>query len=241
MSLLKTPADLGNVIRQRRKALGWDQARLAQETGVSRQWIIDIEKGKPRAELQLVLRALNVLGIELDATARQASAPTTTSSPALPLPDIDRIVESSRTPLYRTPTATSLLPGQMRLGTPLDAAMAAIEQQRRLMQPLGAAAAALEQARKLTQPLGGDVSPLEQMRKLVRPFGSATDIIDEQSRLARLMEGAASYQTRPEGAPTQSSAPTATSRKTTVTRKNKPRARKPAEAGPAKSGKDEGK
>ncbi|GEM_PF-703151 len=236
MSLLKTPADLGNIVRQRRKALGWDQARLALETGVSRQWIIDIEKGKPRAELQLVLRTLNVLGIELDATARQASTPTTTSTPVLPLPDIDHIVESSR-----TPPATSLLPGQMRLGTPLGAAMAAVEQQRRLMQPLGAAAAALEQARKLTQPLGDDVSPLEQVRKLVRPFGSATHIIDEQSRLARLMEDAASYQAQPEGAPNQPSAPTATSSKTTVTSKNKPRAHKSAKARPAKPEKDEGK
>lgn len=95
MAALKTPADLGNVILQRRKALGWDQARLAHEAGVSRQWIIDIEKGKPRAELQLVLRALNVLGIELNASARDISPPTT-GGQALDLPDIDRIIEHSR-------------------------------------------------------------------------------------------------------------------------------------------------
>ena len=95
MAALKTPADLGNVILQRRKALGWDQARLAHEAGVSRQWIIEIEKGKPRAELQLVLRALNVLGIELDALHREA--PKASGSQTLDLADVDHIVEYSRT------------------------------------------------------------------------------------------------------------------------------------------------
>jgi len=102
MTALKTPFDLGNVIRQRRKALGWDQARLAYETGVSRQWIIEIEKGKARAELQLVLRVLNVLGIELDASPRSMHPVTATSEPKLVLPDIDRIIAQSRGQSGRT-------------------------------------------------------------------------------------------------------------------------------------------
>lgn len=65
MDTVRTPSDIGNIIRARRKRLGWDQARLAHEIGVSRQWIVDIEKGKPRAELQLILRALQALGLEL--------------------------------------------------------------------------------------------------------------------------------------------------------------------------------
>lgn len=94
MSVLKTPADLGQVIRQRRKALGWDQARLAYETGVSRQWVIDIEKGKPRAELQLVLRAMNVLGIPLTAALHPPS-PDIADPPRV---DINAIVERHRLP-----------------------------------------------------------------------------------------------------------------------------------------------
>lgn len=93
MSVLKTPADVGHVIRQRRKALGWDQARLAYETGVSRQWVIDIEKGKPRAELQLVLRVINVLGLPLTAALHAPSSATGT-----PHVDIDAIVERHRLP-----------------------------------------------------------------------------------------------------------------------------------------------
>ncbi|RXG85003.1 type II toxin-antitoxin system Y4mF family antitoxin [Bradyrhizobium zhanjiangense] len=72
--LIRTPADLGAVIRDRRKRLKLDQLTLAKRIGVSRQWVIDIEHGHPRAELALVLRALDALGIPLD-----ASDETTTS------------------------------------------------------------------------------------------------------------------------------------------------------------------
>ena len=65
--LVRTPADLGAVIRDRRKQLKLDQATLAKRIGASRQWVIEIERGHPRAELGLVLRALDVLGIAIDA------------------------------------------------------------------------------------------------------------------------------------------------------------------------------
>jgi y4mF family transcriptional regulator len=69
--LARTPADLGAVIRDRRKQLALDQAALARKIGVSRQWIIEIERGHPRAELGLVLRALDALDIRLDASIDQ--------------------------------------------------------------------------------------------------------------------------------------------------------------------------
>ena len=62
---LKTTADFGAAIREKRRALALDQATLAEQVGVSRQWIIEVEKGKPRAAMQLVLRTLDELGIEL--------------------------------------------------------------------------------------------------------------------------------------------------------------------------------
>ena len=58
-------ADLGLAIRERRRALRLDQAALAKRVGVSRQWISDIERGKPRAELALVLRTLKELDLEI--------------------------------------------------------------------------------------------------------------------------------------------------------------------------------
>lgn len=52
-------------VRQRRLELKRSQAQLAAQVGVSRQWIIDIEKGKPRAELALALKLLQALDLQL--------------------------------------------------------------------------------------------------------------------------------------------------------------------------------
>jgi len=46
---------------------GLDQGSLARQVGVSRQWIVAIEKGKPRAPIGLVFRTLSALGVALDA------------------------------------------------------------------------------------------------------------------------------------------------------------------------------
>jgi len=64
---IRTPIDLGAVIRDRRMKLGLDQKTLATQVGVSRQWIVDVEKGKPRAPISLVLRTVEALGINLAA------------------------------------------------------------------------------------------------------------------------------------------------------------------------------
>ncbi len=45
--------------------MGLGQAELATKVGTSRLWITEIERGKPRASLVLVLRALSALGLEL--------------------------------------------------------------------------------------------------------------------------------------------------------------------------------
>lgn len=69
--LVRTPADLGALIRDRRKQLKVDQATFAKRIGVSRYWVILIERGHPRAELSLVLRALDALDVQLDASLRK--------------------------------------------------------------------------------------------------------------------------------------------------------------------------
>jgi y4mF family transcriptional regulator len=58
----RTPEDLGILLRERRTALGLSQAALAERVGVSRQWIVDLEQGKPRLEIGLVLRTAEALG-----------------------------------------------------------------------------------------------------------------------------------------------------------------------------------
>jgi HTH-type transcriptional regulator/antitoxin HipB len=89
--LLRTPKDLGALIRQRRRDLGLDQGTLAERVGVSRQWIIEAEGGKPRAEIGLVLRTLDALGVRLAVDESKIS-------PTAPAQDIDAIVRAARKP-----------------------------------------------------------------------------------------------------------------------------------------------
>jgi HTH-type transcriptional regulator/antitoxin HipB len=66
--LVRTPSDLGAVIREQRLRLGLDQRSLAQKAGTSRKWLVEVENGKPRAEIGLILQTLKALGIELNAS-----------------------------------------------------------------------------------------------------------------------------------------------------------------------------
>lgn len=90
--LIRSPADLGAVIRDRRKQLDLDQATLAKRIGVNRKWVIGIEQGRARAELGLVLRALDALGVRLDAGI---DSPKRVGS-SVPSADIDAIVTAAR-------------------------------------------------------------------------------------------------------------------------------------------------
>lgn len=58
--------DLAAAIRGRRTDLGMSQVELAKRTGVSRKWIYEFEAGKPAAELGLLLRVLDALGLGIE-------------------------------------------------------------------------------------------------------------------------------------------------------------------------------
>ena len=62
---LRTPGDFGAVIREGRRRAGLNQATFAEKVGVGRQWIVEVEKGKPGAPLGLILRTLAALDISL--------------------------------------------------------------------------------------------------------------------------------------------------------------------------------
>jgi HTH-type transcriptional regulator/antitoxin HipB len=57
--------DLAVCIKQSRRNRGWTQAQLAEQAGVSRDWIIGLESAKPSVELGLVLRTMKALQIPL--------------------------------------------------------------------------------------------------------------------------------------------------------------------------------
>jgi HTH-type transcriptional regulator / antitoxin HipB len=89
---IRTATDLGAFIRERRTKLGMDQIALAKKAGTSRKWLVEVEQGKPRAEIGLILRTLNSLEISIDLGADSSVAtPLTTKAKA---PDINSVLDS---------------------------------------------------------------------------------------------------------------------------------------------------
>ena len=66
---IRTATDLGAFIRERRTKLGMDQTALAKKAGTSRKWLVEVERGKPGAEIGLILRTLKSLEISIDVEA----------------------------------------------------------------------------------------------------------------------------------------------------------------------------
>src|SRR2546429_9213213 len=62
---LRSAEQLGMTIRLKRKEQGLSQNKLAELLGVERKWVLRLEAGNPKAEIGLVLKALNVLGIQV--------------------------------------------------------------------------------------------------------------------------------------------------------------------------------
>lgn len=63
-----TPYLLGHAVRDARERKGWTQADLARTMGVSRQWVINLEKGAPNLRLGMVLDALAYLDLHAEVT-----------------------------------------------------------------------------------------------------------------------------------------------------------------------------
>jgi len=91
---LRTPLDIGQAIRDRRRRLGWDQDDLAKRVGVSRKWLIDAEQGKPGAPIGLLLRTLDVLGLRLSLEGNRTFDKR--SARAVPSVDIDHVLERTK-------------------------------------------------------------------------------------------------------------------------------------------------
>jgi y4mF family transcriptional regulator len=74
---VRDPVDVGHIIHRRRRVMGWSQERLAKAAGVGRQWVLELEKGKKGAPLDLVINVLGALGYTLDVSNDVAAgAPT---------------------------------------------------------------------------------------------------------------------------------------------------------------------
>lgn len=96
---LQTPEDIGRAIRARRTKLGLDQGSLARLVGVSRQWIVEIEHGKPRAEVGLLLRTLSALGLALTLKTELKTEKESATAPEVYAPglvDLDALIRRAR-------------------------------------------------------------------------------------------------------------------------------------------------
>lgn len=61
---------LGELIRDRRHELGLTQTEVAEVADTNLRLVSELERGKPTARLENVMRVLATLGIELEARAR---------------------------------------------------------------------------------------------------------------------------------------------------------------------------
>ena len=112
---INSAKEVGLLIRDRRRSLGQTQQQLANRARVGRPWLSEVERGKARAELSLVLRVLRELGILLDAAPEDSSAHGSVGVAVAPAArlithtgstakapnaatDIDAIVDGSRAP-----------------------------------------------------------------------------------------------------------------------------------------------
>ena len=63
---IRNAKEIGALVRENRLKLKLSQAQLAERVDVSRLWIVHLEKGKSTAQLDLVLRTLDILGLSLE-------------------------------------------------------------------------------------------------------------------------------------------------------------------------------
>ena len=59
---------IGQIVRDERKELGLRQDELAAASGVGLRFIVDLEAGKPTAQIGKTLQVLAALGCSLDIT-----------------------------------------------------------------------------------------------------------------------------------------------------------------------------
>lgn len=64
--IVKKMNELGNIIKERRKALSITQKELAALAGIGINTLTKIERGEANPSLKVVMSILNTLGLEID-------------------------------------------------------------------------------------------------------------------------------------------------------------------------------
>ena len=61
-----TPAEIGRIVRATRKAAGLRQDELAGAAGVGLRFLVELERGKPTAQIGKTLQVLQALGCSFE-------------------------------------------------------------------------------------------------------------------------------------------------------------------------------
>jgi y4mF family transcriptional regulator len=91
---IRSPLEVGQLIRSLREARGMAQADLAAAVGASRKWVIEAEAGKPTAEIGRILRALSVLGTTLN--VEENAGPRLAPGASEDTPNVDDVLAAYR-------------------------------------------------------------------------------------------------------------------------------------------------
>lgn len=83
---IKSAKEFGVLVRSEREKRGWSQSQLAAKVGVSLPWVSQFERGKSKAQIDLVLKTLRVLEIPL--WAGEPASPAKGRAPVIDLDDL---------------------------------------------------------------------------------------------------------------------------------------------------------
>lgn len=78
---VRTPKDLGQLVRRYRKERRLRQDQIASLSNVSTGFLVDFEKGKETAEIGKVFQVLSTLGLEVVVSPRAALSRTSRDQP----------------------------------------------------------------------------------------------------------------------------------------------------------------
>ncbi|MEO8389756.1 MAG: transcriptional regulator [Polaromonas sp.] len=74
-SVVHSAAELGELVRERRRALALRQTEVAGLGNTGNRFIVELERGKPTVQLQKALDVLSLLGLEVVVRPKTGSQP----------------------------------------------------------------------------------------------------------------------------------------------------------------------
>ena len=93
--IVRTVKDLGALVRERRRSLGWSQSDLGEKIGVQRLWVSQFEAGKATAHIGLVMRTLRALDLEVQVGV---APPPGTGAAKMGVVDLDALLAGKLNP-----------------------------------------------------------------------------------------------------------------------------------------------